>query len=205
MHLASASQVANELWLNAAILLAPRLEKHRTMSVLSRIFARKDPREQASAAYERVVALGRDPFWYLDGGVEDSVDGRFEAVATALCMVLLRLENDDADPQVRQFSVHLAELFVDDMDGQLRQSGVGDLIVGKHIGKMMAALGGRLGAYRTALTTGDGPLLEEALRRNLYRDAPVDDTRVAASAQRLVGVHRRLAAVPLAAIMQGKF
>lgn len=175
------------------------------MSVLSRIFARKDPREQASAAYERVVALGRDPFWYLDGGVEDSVDGRFEAVATALCMVLLRLENDDADPQVRQFSVHLAELFVDDMDGQLRQSGVGDLIVGKHIGKMMAALGGRLGAYRTALTTGDGPLLEEALRRNLYRDAPVDDTRVAVSAQRLVEVHRRLAAVPLVAIMQGEF
>lgn len=175
------------------------------MSVLSRIFARKDPREQARPAYDRIVALGRDPFWYLDGGVEDSVDGRFEAVATALCAVLLRLENDDTDPKVRQFSVFVAELFVDDMDGQLRQNGVGDLIVGKHIGKMMAALGGRLGAYRTALATGDGPLLAEALRRNLYRDAPVSDAAVAASAARLTQLHGQLAATPITAVMQGAF
>lgn len=62
------------------------------MSVFSRIFARKDPREQAREAYDRVVALGREPYWYLDGGVPDSVDGRFETVMTVLCAVLLRLE-----------------------------------------------------------------------------------------------------------------
>lgn len=175
------------------------------MSVFSRIFARKDPREQARAAYDRVVALGRDPYWYLDGGVSDSVDGRFETVMTVLSAVLLRLEGDDADSTVRHFSVHLAELFVDDMDGQLRQNGVGDLIVGKHIGKMMSALGGRLGAYRDALATGDGPRLEGALRRNLYGDTPVDDTAVAAAAQHLAQLHARLKALPVNAIMQGDF
>ncbi|MFN3820176.1 ubiquinol-cytochrome C chaperone family protein [Blastomonas sp.] len=175
------------------------------MSVFSRIFARKDPRQQAAPAYERVVALGRDPYWYLDGGVEDSVDGRFEAVTTMLCAVLLRLEHDDSDAAVRQFSVHLAELFVDDMDGQLRQNGVGDLIVGKHIGKMMSALGGRLGTYREALAAGDNVQLAEGLRRNLYRDAPVSDTAVAASAQRLADIHARLKALPVSAVMQGDF
>ncbi|MDM7958055.1 ubiquinol-cytochrome C chaperone family protein [Blastomonas sp.] len=175
------------------------------MSVLSRIFARKDPREQARPAYDRVVALGRDPYWYLDGGVPDSVDGRFETVMTVLCAVLLRLEADDADNTVRHFSVYLAELFVDDMDGQLRQNGVGDLIVGKHIGKMMSALGGRLGAYRDALATGNGPQLADALRRNLYPDAQVSDAAVTAAAQHLADLYARLKALPVSAILQGDF
>ncbi len=52
--------------------------------------------------------------------------------------------------------------------------GIGDIIVGKHIGRMMSALGGRLGAYRDALA-GDANL-EEALVRNLYRgEAPAPD------------------------------
>lgn len=175
------------------------------MSVLSRLFSRKDPRHTARAAYDRIVVMGRDPFWYLDGQVEDSVDGRFEAVTMVLAAVLLRLEHDDSDPQVRQFSVYLAELFVDDMDGQLRQNGVGDLVVGKHIGKMMSALGGRLGAYREALASGDQHRLGEALRRNLYRDAPVDNGAAAATADRLGALYAELRAKPAAAIMQGAF
>ena len=101
------------------------------MSVFSRIFARKDPREQAREAYDRVVALGREPYWYLDGGVPDSVDGRFETVMTVLCAVLLRLEGDDADSTVRHFSVYLAELFVDDIDG-----------LGLRIGQLGSDVGG---------------------------------------------------------------
>src|SRR3546814_20475584 len=60
------------------------------------------------------------------------------------------------------------------MDGQLRQIGIGDMIVGKHIGRMMSALGGRLSAYRSGL--GAGESLEDALVRNLYRgNAPAPD------------------------------
>ncbi len=194
--------MANELWLNAA---QPVPEEAKSMSVLSRLFSRKDPREVARAAYDRIVTLGRDPYWYLDGQVEDSVDGRFEAVTMVLAAVLLRLEHDDSDPQVRQFSVFLAELFVDDMDGQLRQNGVGDLVVGKHIGKMMSALGGRLGDYREALAGGNGEQLVQALRRNLYRDAPVEDAAATASADHLAQLYARLKAIPAATIMQGGF
>ncbi|WP_204310223.1 ubiquinol-cytochrome C chaperone family protein, partial [Enterobacter cloacae] len=68
------------------------------------------------------------------------------------------------------FSTHLTEVFIDDMDGQLRQIGIGDIVVGKHVGKMMGMLGGRLGAYREALAAGG---FDEALVRNLYRgEAP---------------------------------
>ena len=134
----------------------------------------------------------------LAWSTDDALTGRHLSV-------LLRLEDDDTDKNVRQFSVYVAELFVDDMDGQLRQNGVGDLIVGKHIGKMMSALGGRLGAYRTALATGDGPQLEQALRRNLYRDAPVADAAVTASAGHLLALYARLKTLPVQKVMQGEF
>lgn len=113
--------------------------------------------------YHAIVAEGRQPHWYRDGGVPDSLDGRFDMIVAILSLVLIRLEEKDA----AQESVWLTELFVDDMDGQLRQEGIGDVVVGKHIGRMMSALGGRLSAYRAGLG-GDGDLAE-ALRRNLYR------------------------------------
>src|SRR3546814_14949297 len=55
------------------------------------------------------------------------------------------------------------------MDVQLRQEGIGDVFVGKHIGRMVSALGGRLAAYRAALS-GEAEL-DEAIARNLYRGA----------------------------------
>lgn len=140
------------------------------MSLLSRLFGtpQPDPREALRPLYEQVVAHARQPHWYLDGGVPDSVNGRFEMVSAALSLVLIRLEKDREQAQAMAF---LTEIFVDDMDAQLREFGVGDMIVGKRIGKLLGAFGGRLGAYREALADGAKPeLLHEALTRNLYGD-----------------------------------
>lgn len=140
------------------------------MSLLRRLFgpAEPDPREALRPLYNQVVAYARQPHWYLDGGVADSVNGRFEMVSAALSLVLIRLEKDAQQAQAMAF---LTEIFVDDMDAQLREFGVGDMIVGKRIGKLLGAFGGRLGAYREALADGAEPaLLSEALTRNLYGD-----------------------------------
>lgn len=134
------------------------------MTLLQRLFGKaEDPRTAYRPLYDAVVARGRAPVWYLDGA-PDTVDGRFDMIAAILAHVLIRLESD---PAAKQPSVYVAELFVDDMDGQLRQIGVGDIVVGKHIGRMMAALGGRLTAYRDA--GGQAPALRDALVRNLWR------------------------------------
>ena len=61
----------------------------------------------------------------------------------------------------------LTEIFVDDMDAQMREFGMGDIGVGKHVGKLMGSLGGRLGALRDAM--GAGGDLEGFIHRNLYR------------------------------------
>ena len=50
------------------------------------------------------------------------------------------------------------------VDGQLRQAGVGDLVVGKRMGKIMGALGGRIAALREGLASVDTALAEVACR-----------------------------------------
>jgi cytochrome b pre-mRNA-processing protein 3 len=132
-------------------------------SIFQRLFAQSDPKDAMRPLYNAVVAEGRQPHWYVEGRVPDTIDGRFDMIVAVIAQALIRLEALGA----AQESVWLTELFVDDMDGQLRQEGIGDVVVGKHIGRMVSALGGRLTAYRAALT-GETDLAE-ALIRNLYR------------------------------------
>lgn len=174
------------------------------MTILSRLFAPRDPRAAARPLHASVVAHGRNPAWYLHAGVPDSVDGRFEALSLVLCLVLLRLEAEGEDDDARRRSVLLTEAFVEDMDGQLRQFGVGDLVVGKHIGKMMSALGGRLTAYREGLALADDAALAEALKRNLYRGEPVGDAALGFAVRAVRAGHAALAALPRAAVMTGE-
>lgn len=143
------------------------------MSLLDRLFHRQpDPRTTMQPLYQAIVHRGRAVHWYVEGAVPDTLDGRFDMIAAILSLVLLRLEQAD----LRHESVWLTELFVDDMEAQLRQIGIGDVIVGKHIGRMMSALGGRLSAYKDGLAP-DGDF-NAALRRNLYRGEPVADEAV---------------------------
>lgn len=161
------------------------------MSFLSRLFKpRGDDREPARPLWHRTVELARDPRWYREGGVADTVAGRFDAITLVLCAVLLRMERE---PALVPPSVLLTELFVDDMDGQLRQSGVGDLVVGKHIGKLVSSLGGRLGALREALALPDDAALVAAIERNV---SLADNGQPAAVAALLRDFARTLDATP---------
>lgn len=165
------------------------------MGFIARLFGRRD--ETALPLYTAIVAQARAPHWYEAGTVPDTVDGRFDMVATILAFVLLRLE---VDPDTAEPSARLTERFVDDMDGQLREIGIGDIVVGKHIGNMMGMLGGRLGAYRTAL--GDGTL-GAALVRNLWRGATPDAAALAHVEAALLAYRDALAATPTAALLDG--
>lgn len=148
--------------------------------------------------YEAIVARARAPHWYVEGAVPDTIDGRFDMVAAVLATVLLRLEGEPAGAEP---SARLAERFVDDMDGQLREQGVGDVVVGKRIGQMMAMLGGRIGAYRDGRVTGD---LGPALLRNLYRGEAPAPAALAHAAAALSELRERLSGMSVAAIVAGE-
>jgi cytochrome b pre-mRNA-processing protein 3 len=171
------------------------------MSLLRRFFSReRDERAVVRPLYDAIVAEARTPAWYLEGAAPDTLDGRFDMVALVLAFVLLRLERE-GDGAARESSL-LTETFIDDMDGQLRQIGIGDLLVGKHVGRMMSALGGRLAAYRAAL--GGGADLGEALVRNLWRGEAPPPMALAFATARARSFWASLGASDVADILAGR-
>ncbi len=164
------------------------------MSFLHRIFGRPDSRRALEPLYRAVVTAARDPAWYREGGVPDTVDGRFNLVAAVTALVLLRMEaegNAGKEP-----SVLLTESFIDDMDASLRQIGIGDYVVGKHVGRLMGALGGRLHAFRSARAAGQG--FETAVRRNVFHDSPPSEPALGWTAARLEALATALDGASLA-------
>ena len=164
------------------------------MSLLQRIFGETRQRAALAPLYRAVVAEGRDPFWYREGKVPDTMDGRFDMIAAVLALVLIRLEAEGEAGRAN--ATLLTELFVDDMDATFRQLGIGDHLVGKHVGRMMGALGGRLAAFRAA-RAGEGDFAA-AVRRNVFHEAPPSDEAVALVAAGSKRSAARLDALPVA-------
>ncbi len=161
------------------------------MSFISRLLGTgPDPREEVRPLWHRVVELAREPSFYTDCHVADSVGGRFDLMTAVLCTVMVRVEASE----MRAQSALLAELFVEDMDGQLREFGVNDVVVGKRMGKLMSVLGGRLGAYRSALVDKDREKLVGAVSRNVTFSEDADETAAAELvADKLLALSERLA------------
>lgn len=168
------------------------------MSFFDRLFGRRNLNETVRPLYNAIVAHGREPHWYQQGGVPDSIDGRFEMIAASLALVIARMELED---EQRQNTAFLVELFVTDMDGQLREIGIGDMVVGKHIGRMMSALGGRIGAYREGLQSD---AFEAALVRNLYRGVEPPSAALDHTAGRLRAFYLGLHGATTESILAGQ-
>ena len=167
------------------------------MTFLSRLFGKQDKRDAMRPLWHRSVAIAREKDWYLDCGVADTTEGRFEMVTLVLALILLRLERE---PDLAEQAARLTELFIEDMDGQMRNAGVGDLVVGKKMGKLMGVLGGRLGALRECLSAnGD---LAELFARNVTLREGRDPTPAAA---RLKALAERLDAVEASALLLADF
>jgi cytochrome b pre-mRNA-processing protein 3 len=163
-------------------------------------FARKPrDRDRLLPLYEAVVARARDPFWYRDGQIPDSVDGRFDMLAATMALVLIRLETEPGEA-IKHDSVMLTELFIEDMDESLHQIGIGDYVVGKHVGRMMGALGGRLTAFRQASQTRD---FAPAVHRNIFHESPPSEAALALVAARLERFDAALLATSVDAIVAG--
>ncbi|MCJ2188646.1 ubiquinol-cytochrome C chaperone family protein [Novosphingobium beihaiensis] len=169
------------------------------MSLISRILGKRpDSREAARPLWHRVVEIAREKLWYAQCGVADTVAGRFDAITLVLALVMLRMERSGSgDGALIGPSARLTELFVEDMDGQLRQSGVGDLVVGKHIGKLMNVMAGRIGALKEALAQDDSALIA-ALERNVTLIEGADTARLASEVRRL---HAQIDALPDEALL----
>ena len=144
--------------------------------MFQRILSRFQKKRNVHLLYSKIVEQARLPEFYLEMGVDDSVDGRFDMILLHMFLVIKRLEEEGDSEQMLQRQ--LQEVFVTDMDRSLREMGVGDMSVGKQVKKMSVAWFGRSKAYREALEADDdNKLLEEALTRNVFRGEPEESVK----------------------------
>ncbi|MDB3891960.1 ubiquinol-cytochrome C chaperone [Alphaproteobacteria bacterium] len=128
-------------------------------------------RQQLNSAeqlYQGAVKMARDPEFFIKFGVNDDVDGRFDALSLVVGLVMRRLKT--CGDTGRDLSQQLFDSMFSDMDLTLREMGAGDIGVSKRVRIMAEGFLGRLDAYATALDEGDNDALAEALRRNLIRN-----------------------------------
>lgn len=170
------------------------------MSFLSRLLGREpDPRETWRPLWHRLVLVAREEHWYAQRGAADTLDGRFDMISMLTALFILRLESEAEGVPA---AARLTELFVEDMDSQMREAGIGDPTVGKAMGKMMATLGGRAGTLRAALAQDDDGDLADVVRRNMHLS---DEERgPALMAGGLRDLHARLARTDFATLKEGE-
>jgi cytochrome b pre-mRNA-processing protein 3 len=129
------------------------------------------------AIYGMIVTQAREPLFYRDLGVPDTVNGRFDLLVLHLWMVLRRLKPIEGGQELSQHqSQALFDRFCDDMDANLREMGVGDLTVPKRMQAFGEAFYGRVAAYDLALTAGSEPLAQ-SLCKNILNGKQIDNAR----------------------------
>jgi cytochrome b pre-mRNA-processing protein 3 len=131
------------------------------------------PRGTIETIYGMIVTQAREPLFYRDLGVPDTVNGRFDLLVLHLWMVLGRLK---ALPRGDGPSQALFDRFCIDMDDNLREMGVGDLTVPKRMQAFGEAFYGRAAAYDLALTAGQEPLAQ-ALCKNILNGQGIENAR----------------------------
>jgi cytochrome b pre-mRNA-processing protein 3 len=172
-------------WINLMILwrFRPRPEEHSIRDV-----------------YGAIVAQARLPVFYKSYGVPDTVDGRFDLIVLHIVLVLAGL-GGEADSE-RGIGQKLFDVFCRDLDGNLREMGVGDLAVPKRMRRFGEAFYGRQAAYLAAFTASDDRELENALARNIFQET--DTGRSTLLARYARAVLRQLDVQQAAALLRGE-
>lgn len=139
--------------------------------MIFKLFQPKDHIEIARDIYLQIVRQSRQPDFFKQGAVKDTIDGRFDLLVLNAFLVIQRLSLIEKRGKVLSQAI-FDEMFKN-LDSDLREMGFGDMSIGKKIRKMAEAFYGRSDNYQTSLEHKDPAVLKESLLRNLYRSEPV--------------------------------
>ena len=136
----------------------------RRGNMVLRLFRRSANRQLIDRLSGEIVAAARDPVLFTEYGIEDSLEGRFEAVTLHAVLVLRRLNR--MDPPAPELAQDLTDAIFRSFEIALREMGVGDISVPKRMKTIAGAFSGRAAAYDIALRRGT-PALKASLARNV--------------------------------------
>jgi cytochrome b pre-mRNA-processing protein 3 len=149
--------------------------------------------------FAAVTRIAREPHWYVEGAVPDTIDGRFAVLATVTALAMVRLEADDEAGIPA--SVALTERFIEVMESEHRELGLGDPTLGKTVRKLVGSLARRTELWRSTVG-GQGEWMT-ATRESLYKGSVAAEA-VDHSASALQRLWARLHDAPLDGIEEGK-
>ena len=156
-------------------------------SMLGGLFKKKDVevkqvRDISDQLYSCALLNTRDPIFYSKYGVPDTFDGRFDLL---LIHVFIIFHTIMGHREYETISQALFDSVFKDMDQTLREMGIGDMGVPKHMKRMMKAFNGRMYSYQLAVDSDSlegheieglkKTTLKEALKRNLYGTVKDDE------------------------------
>lgn len=161
---------------------------------------RRDARDDLiSRFHAAIVDASREPALYGEGGLPDTVDGRFESLTLHVLLVLRRLRELPAP--AAEVAQELVDAVFSHLEIALRESGVGDFGVPKRMKKIGQAFYDRTARYEAALASGD----EGALAAELARRLGIGADALAATARHVVSAGSRLATRDLDAVLAVPF
>jgi cytochrome b pre-mRNA-processing protein 3 len=162
------------------------------------LFRKPTAPDAVDEAYRSIVAQSRQPKFYAEWGVPDTVTGRFDMVSLHMALFLRRMKDE---PAARDLTQALVDLFFLDMDRSIRELGVSDLGVPKKVKAMGNLFYGLAASLGQALDSGTPANVEAVLVRNVYG---ASSHGAAPLASYLLEESARLAALPAAELIGAK-
>lgn len=164
---------------------------------------RAERRQTAEGLYQLAMVQSREPVFYTQYAVPDTMDGRFDVLCVHIILMTLSLNRLSREGRKRGqalFDAMFRRMAID-----LREMGVGDVGLSKHMQKMMKAFNGRAHAYHTALEENMHAAVELSVARNIYRaQGEAVPPQAAALADYILACQETLARVPLESFVAGK-
>ena len=147
------------------------------------LFKKKnDTHEVASKLFQAAIDAVRKEVFYEVYGVPDSFDGRFDLLLLHIFIVMHPLIGTEEGDKLSQ---ELFDTTFRNMDQTLREMGIGDMGIPKHMKRMMKGFNGRMHSYQLAiapdsLTDKKASHIEvitpeQAVRNNLFGTSSDED------------------------------
>jgi cytochrome b pre-mRNA-processing protein 3 len=161
-------------------------------------FKRKNKgRELVEALHAHVVAASRRTELYVDGGLPDTIEGRFEALTLHALVVLRRLRQ--LPPPAEDVAQELVDALFAHLEIALREMGIGDFGVPKRMKKLAGAFFDRTSKYDALIEVRDVEGLAAEIAERLVLDA----TPLRRFAALVIASEERLAQSDLDGILSG--
>lgn len=147
-----------------------------------------DEPRRGQALFDFVVAEARQPHWYREGEVPDTIDGRFAMLATICAILIDKLEA--ASEAGEAASAALTERFIEAMDAEHRELGLNDPGLGRRVRKLVGSLERRVDEWRDAIH-GETDW-DDAIVSSIYHGDSPKDAALAHSGRALRSLCERL-------------